>query len=126
MQGVNDQKTEGFGDHTFATAVEMAKVALTSIVTSCSGLIIGLFAFAGQRATMTDRAEVHLIWAVGLAACALILSIVGAMFGYLSELAYHNSDSNMPWWTIAFGTSVAAIFALALALLQGGMMLLAG
>ncbi len=112
-----------FGDHTFATAVELAKVALTSIVTSCSGLLIGLFAYAGQRTDLPAAADFHLLWGVSLSATGLILAILAALLGYLSELAYHNRGNNAPWWFPAFACALLAVVMLASAMVHGGLML---
>ncbi|MEN5112853.1 hypothetical protein ABE453_02440 [Brevundimonas diminuta] len=108
----------------FHGSIELAKVALTSIITSCSGLLIGLFAFAGQRG-VSDAYRPFLIAAVSLAGLALLLAISSAVIGYLSQLSFDNGGENGPFWLPAFILCCTSILALAGAMLCGGMMLLA-
>jgi hypothetical protein len=59
-----------------ASAYEFAKLALGSLITSCSGALIGLMAFAGQQPHLSLEAAQRLGWAAGWLGAALLLALL--------------------------------------------------
>lgn len=108
----------------FHGSIELAKVGLTSIIASSSGLLIGLFAFAGQRG-VSDTIRPFLIAAVSLTGLALLLAITSSIVGYLSQLSFDNGGENKPLWLPAFVLCCLSVLCLAAAMVSGGLMLLA-
>jgi|KBSSwiStaDraftv2_1062776.scaffolds.fasta_scaffold25503_4 hypothetical protein len=68
-----------------ASAYEFAKLALGSLITSCSGALIGLMAFAGQQPHLPSAAA----WRLGLAAvwlgAALLLALMSALLAFTNH-----------------------------------------
>lgn len=68
-----------------ASAYEFAKLALGSLITSCSGALIGLMAFAGQQPHLPAEAA----WRLGVAAAwlgaALLLALLSALLAFANH-----------------------------------------
>lgn len=68
-----------------ASAYEFAKLALGSLITSCSGALIGLMAFAGQQPHLPFEAA----WRLGVAAAwlgaALLLALLSALLAFANH-----------------------------------------
>jgi hypothetical protein len=65
-----------------ASAYEFAKLALGSLITSCSGALIGLMAFAGQQPHLPPEAARRLGLAAGWLGAALLLALLSALIAF--------------------------------------------
>lgn len=68
-----------------ASAYEFAKLALGSLITSCSGALIGLMAFAGQQPHLVREAAWRLGLAAGWLGTALLLALVSALLAFTNH-----------------------------------------
>ena len=68
-----------------ASAYEFAKLALGSLITSCSGALIGLMAFAGQQAHLPPDAAWRLGLAAGWLGAALLLALLSALLAFANH-----------------------------------------
>lgn len=107
-----------------AGAVELAKVGFTSLVTSNSGVLIGLLAFASQ-AKVNGSSRPLLACSATFAALGLTLAILATILGYVSQLDYSNDGhaAHAAGFKRSAWTAVGSLAALALSLVCGGIML---
>jgi len=98
------------------SAYEFAKLALGSLITSCSGALIGLMAFAGQQPHLPSAAAWRLGLAAGWLGAALLLALTSALIAFTNHalLAW---GTPRPWLR---GLAVAAGVASLAALSVGG------
>jgi hypothetical protein len=68
-----------------ASAYEFAKLALGSLVTSCSGALIGLMAFAGQQPHLPAAAAALLGLAAAWLGAALLLALLSALLAFTNH-----------------------------------------
>jgi hypothetical protein len=68
-----------------ASAYEFAKLALGSLITSCSGALIALMAFAGQQPHLPPQAVHRLGAAAGWLGAALLLSLLSALIAFANH-----------------------------------------
>ena len=68
-----------------ASAYEFAKLALGSLITSCSGALIGLMAFAGQQPHLPPAAASRLGLAAGWLGAALLLALLSALLAFANH-----------------------------------------
>jgi hypothetical protein len=105
--------------------IEMAKVALSALVTSCSGVLIALLAYAGQAGTMSSDQKFYAAWVAVSAGSALWIAILSAFLGYL------NTGLMVAWrpipalWASAVITSFVSLILLGVALIQAGRLVIA-
>jgi len=105
-------------------SIEMAKLGLTSIITSCSGLLIGLLVYAGQG-ELTAANTPFLITAAGLSGAALFFGILSSVIAYVSQLLFDNERDNRLAWIPAFCVACFSLLLFGAAMILGIMMLLA-
>jgi len=107
-----------------ASAYEFAKLALGSLITSCSGALIGLMAFAGQQPHLPPDAAWRLGMAAGWLGAALLLALLSALLAFTNHalLAW---GTPRPWLRgLAVAIAVLALVALAVGGLSAVGMLL--
>ncbi len=107
-----------------ASAYEFAKLALGSLITSCSGALIGLMAFAGQQPHLPPVAAWRLGLAAGWLGSALLLALLSALLAFTNHalLAW---GTPRPWLRgVAFAVGVASLLARAAGGLAAVQMLL--
>jgi hypothetical protein len=95
-----------------ASAYEFAKLALGSLITSCSGALIGLMAFAGQQAHLPREAAWRLGLAAGWLGAALLLALLSALLAFTNHacLAW---GTPRPWLRgVATAVGVTSLLAL--------------
>lgn len=108
-----------------ASAYEFAKLALGSLITSCSGALIGLMAFAGQQPDLPAAAAWRLGLAAGWLGAALLLALLSALIAFTNHalLAW---GTPRPWLRgLAAAVGVASLGALSIGGLAAVQMLLA-
>lgn len=79
-----------------ASAYEFAKLALGSLITSCSGALIGLMAFAGQQPHLSPAAAGRLGLAAGWLGAALLLALLSALIAFANH-AFLAWGKPRPW-----------------------------
>ncbi|MEN5176327.1 hypothetical protein [Brevundimonas diminuta] len=105
------------------SVVEMAKVAITGLITSCSGVLIAIFAFANQISELAENQRMSMLASAGCAALALWLAILSAMAGYFSEGFLIGGEAKPFWWWTALGAFVVAWLLLGASFVAGGLLL---
>ncbi|MDP3660952.1 hypothetical protein [Phenylobacterium sp.] len=108
-----------------ASAYEFAKLALGSLITSCSGAVIGLMAFAGQQPKLAPA----LAWRLGVAAgwlgAALLLALLSAMFAFANHGLLAWGKPRLWLRGLAVGVGIASLLALTIGGIAAVQMLLA-
>ena len=107
-----------------ASAYEFAKLAVGSLITSCSGALIGLMAFAGQQPHLPPAAAWRLGMAAGWLGAALLLALLSALLAFTNHalLAW---GTPRPWLRgLAVAIAVLALVALTVGGLSAVQMLL--
>jgi hypothetical protein len=95
-----------------ASAYEFAKLALGSLITSCSGALIGLMAFAGQQPHLPPAAARGLGLAAGWLGAALLLALLSALLAF-SNHAFLAWGTPRPWLRgLAVTVGVASLLGL--------------
>lgn len=98
--------------------IEMAKVALTALVTSCSGVLIALLAYVGQAGDLTTHQTHYAAWVAGSAGLGLWIAILSAILGYLNTgMMWAWKPLPALWWS-AVVTAVTSFLLLGVALVQ--------
>ena len=82
-----------------ASAYEFAKLALGSLITSCSGALIALMAFAGQQPNLNREAASRLGVAAGWLGAALLLALLSALIAFANH-AFLAWGKPRPWLRI--------------------------
>jgi hypothetical protein len=107
-----------------ASAYEFAKLALGSLITSCSGALIGLMAFAGQQPHLPLEAARRLGLAAGWIGAALLLALLSALIAFANH-------ASLAWGTprtwlrgVATAVGIASLVALTVGGLAAVQMLL--
>lgn len=106
------------------TSVEMAKIGLTGMITSCSGVLIALYAYSSQTKTFEGCDRTYLALSGVFAGLALWFSLLTAFVGYLHEGHFAiGAPVQFLWWAALVLFFMCWIL-LGLALLFGGLLLL--
>ena len=107
-----------------ASAYEFAKLALGSLITSCSGALIGLMAYAGQQQELSSAAAGRLGVAAGWLGAALLLALLSALLAFTNHalLAWGTPRTWLRGLSAALG--VASLVALTVGGLAAVQMLL--
>ena len=107
-----------------ASAYEFAKLALGSLITSCSGALIALMAFAGQQPDLPPAAAQRLGVAAGWLGAALLLSLLSALLAFANH-AFLAWGKPRPWLRgVATAAGIAGLASLTLGGLAAVRMLL--
>ena len=105
--------------------VEMAKVAISGLITSCSGVLIAILAFSGQAYAKLDASGAGLIEAsIKNAGAALIVSLLTAFLGLVSQIVYSYRYENRAIWYAAAVSYWLSVVLVGYALIQAGQALL--
>jgi NO-binding membrane sensor protein with MHYT domain len=95
-----------------ASAYEFAKLALGSLITSCSGALIGLMAFAGQQPHRSLDAAYRLSWAAGWLGAALLLALLAALLAFFNHALLAWGTPRTWLRGVAAGVGVASLVSL--------------
>lgn len=107
-----------------ASAYEFAKLALGSLITSCSGALIALMAFAGQQPHLPAEAASRMGAAAGWLGAALLLALVSALLAFANH-AFLAWGKPRPWLRgVAAGVGIASLAGLTIGGLAAVQMLL--
>lgn len=105
------------------SVVEMAKVAITGLITTCSGVLIATFAFAHQMTDPSLQDRYLMLGSAGCAALSLWLALGSAIAGYFSEGFLVMSNPKPFFWWASVLAYLAAWLLLAAAFVCGGILL---
>ena len=107
-----------------ASAYEFAKLALGSLITSCSGALIGLMAFAGQQPDLPPAAAWRLGLAAGWLGVALLLALLSALLAFANHALLAWSAPRLWLRGLAVAAGIASLVALTVGGLAAVQMLL--
>lgn len=112
-------------ENRFHTAVQIASSGLTAAVATCSGVLIGLFAYAGQRDDLSACAKRLLTAALVSVAVALMAALASFLLAYLSELKFihDETEAHERRWKAAATAFGVSYVGLGLAFVFGGLMI---
>ncbi len=97
-----------------ASAYEFAKLALGSLITSCSGALIGLMAFAGQQPDLPREGAERLALAAGALGVALLLALVSALLAFSNHACLAWGKPRLWLRSLATGVGIVSLGSLTL------------